>query len=143
LNFIDPVKDKDEVLYYKTYGRRYIIESPDVILEKYQEAKKTSDSNTVLDKLLEEYIMSKYKNDPIMQNIMLKKKELEPYVHMSLEQVNTMFGAEEAYKKELFNKFWAKVDVYDTIDNMQTAFTEYSVNNKKEFEKTVEKSTAK
>lgn len=141
LNFVDPVKPKSEILYYKTYGRRFIIENPDVILEKYQTAKETSDSNIILDKLLEEYIMSKYKNDAIMQNIMLKKKELEPYVHITLDQVNQSFGPEEAYKKELFNKFWEQCDPYESSEKLQIAFEKYCEDNKKDFSKLIKQAT--
>lgn len=130
LNFCDPVKDRFEQLYIKTYGRRYIIENPDVILTKYQEAKKTSDSSTILDKLLEEFILSKYKNDQSMQDIMLKKKHIEPYVHMSLDQVNTIFGPDEAYKKELFNKFWASCNQSADVERLKVQFEEYKANNK-------------
>lgn len=130
LNYIDPIKNKSEILYFKTYGRRFIIENPDVILKRYQEAKKTSDSNVILDKLLEEYIMSKYKNDQIMQNLMLKKKELEPYVHMSLDQVNTSFGPQEAYKKELFNKWWNEVDTTKEVAYLKKEFEAYVNSNK-------------
>lgn len=134
LNFYDPVKNKLDNIYNKTYGRRYIIENPDVILTKYQEAKKTSDSNTILDKLLEEFILSKYKNDQLMQSIMLKKKDIEPYVHMTLDQVNLAFGPQEAYKKELFNKFWIICDQYATETELVAAFNAYAEANKKEFE---------
>jgi hypothetical protein len=130
LNFYDPVKDKKEQVYIKTYGRRYIIENPDVILTKYQEAKKTSDSSTILDKLLEEFILSKYKNDQSMQNVMLKKKDIEPYVHMTFEQVNMAFGINEAYKKELFNKFWASCDEYAAKEKLKIAFDKYVIDNK-------------
>lgn len=129
LNFIDPMKDKSQILYSKTYGRRYIIENPDIILNKYQEAKKSGDNITILDKLLEEYIMSKYRNDQLMQNLMLKKKELEPYVHMSFEQVNNSFGPIEAYKKELFNKFWSTADVNKNANILLEEFKSYCLNN--------------
>jgi hypothetical protein len=134
LNFIDPVKNKFEIIYNKTYGRRYIIESPDVILLRYQEAKKTSDSSTVLDKLLEEFILSKYKNDPVMQSIMLKKKNIEPYVHMTATEVYTMFGSEEAYQKELFNRFWASCNEYEKLETLKTQFEAYKIANTKTFE---------
>lgn len=133
LNFVDPVKSKSEIIYNKTYGRRYIIESPDVILLRYQEAKKTSDSSTILDKLLEEFILAKYKNDQLMQNVMIKKKNIEPYVHMTLDQVNTAFGPEEAYVKELFNKFWVGCDEYAEQAVLETQFKAYQIANKKEF----------
>lgn len=130
LNFIDPVKNKGEILYSKSYGRRFILESADVILEKYQEAKKTSDSSTVLDKLLEEFILSKFKNDHVMQNIMLKKMQIEPFVHMTLEQINTMFGNVEVVRKELFNRFWSQCDVYKPKSELITEFETYYTANK-------------
>jgi hypothetical protein len=135
LNFYDPVKNKFENIYVKTYGRRYIIENPDVILTKYQEAKKTSDSSTILDKLLEEFILSKYKNDSMMQNIMLKKKDIEPYVHLTFDQVGDKFGPDEAFKKELFNKFWSQCNQYDTVENLKKQFEQYVVENKIDFGK--------
>lgn len=134
LNFVDPVKNKFDIIYNKTYGRRYIIESPDIILQKYQEAKKTSDSSTILDKLLEEFILSKYKNDQMMQNMMIKKKNIEPYVHITLDQVNIAFGPEEAYKKELFNKFWAQCDQYAEEKVLKQQFDTYLAANPKTFE---------
>lgn len=139
LNFIDPVKNKQERLYYKTYGRRFIIENPDVILMKYQEAKKSSDSSTVLDKLLEEFILSKYKNDPMMQNMMLKKKDIEPYVHLSFDQVNTAFGPAEAHKKELFNAFWNEADAFKPKETLKTEFEQFVKDNTVEFPTAVDK----
>ena len=143
LNFIDPVKSKSDILYNKTYGRRYIIENPDIILLRYQEAKKTSDSSTILDKLLEEFILSKYKNDQPMQQIMLKKKAIEPYVHMSFDQVNSAFGRYEAYKKEQFRKFWANCNEYATSEQLKTEFTQYIEKNNVEFEEKTEENKTK
>lgn len=133
LNFVDPVKNKKEIIYNKSYGRRYIIENPDIILLRYQEAKKTSDSSAILDKLLEEFIMSKYKNDQAMQNVMLKKKSIEPYVHLTHDQVNLAFGPEEAYKKQLFNSFWYECNQLEDPKVLIEKFKEYVVKNKIEF----------
>lgn len=134
LNFVDPLKKKSEIIYNKTYGRRFIIENPDIILLKYQEAKKTSDSSTILDKLLEEFILSKYKNEHVMQSIMLKKKDIEPYVHMSFEQVNLAFGPNEAFKKELFKRFWSICDVYKSSEILTEEFNAYVKANAIKFE---------
>lgn len=110
INFVDPIKQKDEILFSKSYGRRYIIESPDIILEKYQKAKQQGDNNTILDKLLEEFILSKHKSDPAMQSVMIKKKNIEPYVHLSIMNVNTLYGSKESYKKVSFQNFWEQCD---------------------------------
>ena len=39
------------MIYQRSFGRRYIIESPDVLMEKYGKAKEQGDNNTILDKL--------------------------------------------------------------------------------------------
>jgi hypothetical protein len=131
LNFVDRTKDKNEHLYNRSFGRRYIIESPDVLMEKYGEAKKNGDNNTILDKLLEELILSKYKSDPYMQNIMLKKSKVEPYLHLSTKEVYGYFGNIEANKKVLFQKFWQDADKEKTAEQLITEFEEYfNINNK-------------
>lgn len=110
LNFVDPVKKRNEALFQISYGRRYIIESPDILLQKYQEAKIAGDNNTILDKLLEEFILSKYKSDANMQGIMLKKCNIEPYIHMDIEVVDKLYGPEQSFKKISFQEFWEQAD---------------------------------
>jgi len=127
LIFVNRTETKET--YKRTFGRRYIIESPDVLLEKYNLAKKEGDSNTILDKMLEEIILSKYKNDPKNQNIMLKKARLEPYIHLTIEQVNTIFGNSEAQRKVLFQKFWQQCDKEKDFDKLEIDFNEYAKTN--------------
>lgn len=129
LNFIDLTKDKDELLYTRSFGRNYIIESPSILVEKYGKAKENGDNNTILDKMLEEYILSKYKSDPIMQEQMLKKANIEPYVHLSFEQVFEFFGNIEANKKVLFNDFWEQCNKGATTETLKKDFSEYFSNN--------------
>ena len=41
MNFTDKTKkNKTETVYHRAFGRRYIIESPDILLERYEKAKK-------------------------------------------------------------------------------------------------------
>lgn len=125
-NLIIPTKQKEEKVFHKSYGRRFIIESPDVILEKYQNAKKAGDGTTILDKLLHEFILSKYKTDPFMQERMLKKAMLEPYIHYSIETVNDIFGADEAFKKAIFGDFWQSVDISQDFTKLAEQFKTYT-----------------
>lgn len=125
LNFVDQTKQKDKIVYNRSFGRRYIIESPDVLLEKYQTAKEKGDNNTILDKLLEELILSKYKSDPYMQSIMLKKALIEPYVHLSVKDVYDMYGSEESYKKIMFQDFWKEVNKDETEEQLINKRDEY------------------
>jgi hypothetical protein len=131
LNFVDLTKPKDELIYQRSFGRRYIIESPDVLLEKYGKAKEQGDNNTILDKLLEELILSKYKSDPYMQSRMLKKARVEPYVHQSISEVYDYFGKVEANKKVLFQKFWQDADKEKTVEQLSNEFDAYFTTNNK------------
>ena len=125
LNFIDLTKNKNEALIHRSFGRRYIIESPDVLLEKYGKAKAQGDNNTILDKLLEELILSKYKSDPYMQERMIKKSKVEPYLHLSIKEVKDIFGNKEANKKVLFQKFWQQADKEKKLEQLEKEFETY------------------
>lgn len=105
-NFLDPTKPKDERVASINYGRRYIIDPPDVILKKYEEAKAAGDNNVVLDRLLNEYFTAKYRNDPEWLRVMLLKAQVEPYLHLSLEQIVSIFDRTEAQRKVLFEDWW-------------------------------------
>jgi hypothetical protein len=125
-NAVMPNKSKDEIVYHKSYGRRFIIESADVVLERYEKSREAGSPTSILDKLLQEVILSKYKNDPYMQELMVKKIAVEPYVHLSVEQVNTIFGQKEAFKKVIFEDFWQQADKTQEISNLVTNFKLYT-----------------
>jgi len=113
-NFLMPSKKKDEKVASINYGRRYILDSPDTILEKYEKAKEKGDNNVILDRLFNEYLTAKHKNDPEFLRFSLLKANIEPYIHLDLEQVMTYFGAEDVQKKVLFEDWWKTL----SIDNM-------------------------
>ena len=107
LNLLDTTKtDKLESKITINLGRRYIIESYDVLLERYEKSVLAEENNVVLDKLFSEYLGAKYKNNPIDLQINLLKARIEPYLHLPLTKVNLIFGVEEAQKKVLFQKWW-------------------------------------
>lgn len=110
---------------YKSYGRRFIIEGADTILDKYNDARQSGSNNTILDKLLDEFILAKYSNNPVLLDEMMKKREVEPYIHQSIEQVNNIFGAKEANKKVVFEEFWEEVDKQKTIEQLKVDFLKY------------------
>lgn len=124
LRLITPV-ETDKIYYYKSYGRRYIIESPDTILNKYNESKDKGDPVTILDRLLNEFIVAKYKSDLYMQNVQLKKAVLEPYIHQTVEEVDKLFGKKEAYKKAIFADFWQSADHSKSVEQLESEFNVY------------------
>jgi len=53
-----------------------------------------------------EYFTAKYRSDPEWLRTILLKAKVEPYIHLSIEQVNTIFGNVEAQRKVLFEDWW-------------------------------------
>jgi hypothetical protein len=105
-NWAMPLKNKEERISVITYGRNYIIQPPEFLLEKYQNAKEKGDSSLILDKMLGEYITSKYKNDPETLRVEITRKQLELYVHLTIEQTLNVYGQVEAQRKGLFSDWW-------------------------------------
>ena len=121
---------KEEYGYFVTYGRRYIIESPDVILERYTKERDKGANNTILDKLLDEYLLSVHQSNPVLLLEIQKKREVEPYIHQSIKEVFDIFGATEANKKVLFVSYWEDVDVKKDVSTLKTEFNTYAEANK-------------
>ena len=106
LNAYDIAKDRKESTITVNLGRRYIIDSYDVLLERYEKSVEAGENNTILDKLFLEYIGAKYRNNPVDLQSNLLKARIEPYLHTSLTMVKDIFGMEEAQRKVLFQKWW-------------------------------------
>lgn len=117
-------KEKKEFTYIT--GRRFIIESPDVLLDKYTESMTKGVNSSVLDKLLEEFIYSKYQGNNELLETMLKKKNIEPYVHLTTQQVFDMFGTMEAQRKQLFVDFWEQADTSKDEKTLKAEFKTFA-----------------
>ena len=105
-NFVFVAKDKTLRVSSIAYGRRFIIDTPDTLLNKYTEAKVAEENTTVLDRMFNEYLVSKYKNDPEWLRLEELKSEVDPYLHQTLTNVHLIFGVKEAQKKVYFKEWW-------------------------------------
>ena len=121
LNFYDLSKNRDESRITINLGRRYIVESYDVLLERYEMSVKAEENSVVLDKLFGEYLSAKYRNNPIDLQINLLKMRIEPYLHLPLQSVLNIFGNEEAQRKVLYQKWWQTVTDYSKSEEILTA----------------------
>jgi len=133
VNFKIPTKNVEEHVCHISYGRRYIIETPDEILKRYEESKLQKSPVTILDKLLTEYLTAKYKNDVEMLGEMLLKKSIEPYPHYDVELVQKIFGNREAKKKMLFDYWWGKstIKTEDAFEKwFESEYPEKGIENK-------------
>jgi hypothetical protein len=72
----------------RTYGRYYILETPDELIEEYLDMKTKGASQTVLYDTLRKYYHSIYANDPIKLAICLKLVNVEPFIHQTLTEVS-------------------------------------------------------
>jgi hypothetical protein len=105
-NFVYPVKNKDERVSVITYGRNYIIEPINVLLDRYEKSKEAGSNSAILDKELEEWVIAKFKTDPIGLNEEQKRLKVEPFIHFTIEQVSSIYGAYDARCKMLFPDWW-------------------------------------
>jgi hypothetical protein len=111
--------------FYVAYGDRFIIESQDVIIDRYSKSRIDGDNVVILDKALDEVILAKYQNNPEALEKAQKKRLVEPYLHNSIAQVNEIFGRREAAKKVLFVTFWEQADVNKEADVLIKEFKAY------------------
>jgi len=74
----------------RTYGRYYILETPDEIRVTYLDAKAQGAPQSTLNEILSKYYHSLYAENKIKLNIALKLMAVEPFIHYTTIQVQTM-----------------------------------------------------
>lgn len=88
------------------YGRRYILESPDVLLSRYSLQRTQGAPINVLDVLLNEFYDALYQTDPVALAVAKKLMYVEPLVHSEASELIDMMIADEDYKAKLFYSEW-------------------------------------
>lgn len=107
--YLNPLTEKEDQRVSINLGRNYALLPADTILDVYEKSKEKGDNNTILDELFHQYLLSKYKNDPVNHQLAVLKAETEPYLHYSVDKVAEIFGTVEAQKKILFQGWWDNV----------------------------------
>lgn len=74
----------------RTYGRYYILETPDEIREQYLEAKTKNAPQSTLNEILSKYYHSLYAENKIKLSVALKLMRVEPFLHYSVAEVQIM-----------------------------------------------------
>lgn len=87
-----------------SYGTEFYLFSVDELRERYAKAKETGSSESELDALHQKIIASEFRNDPIMQQRMVILTELEPYIHLSRDEVAAMYDKGLITREELLLK---------------------------------------
>lgn len=70
-----------------SYGRNYILETADTILDTYYGMKANGVPDSMLDNQYEKYINCLWQSNPIQATIYRKKFDVEPFPHLSAEMV--------------------------------------------------------
>jgi len=89
------------------YGRRYLIETPDQIWEKYLKAKLEKAPVSTLDILLSQYLESEFRENEQMYIVETKKVKLEPFVHwdIALVRESLTISNKDKQRKEFFGEW--------------------------------------
>lgn len=98
------------------YGRRFQIETPDALWDKYRTARASGAPEAMLDDILKDYIQSKYDNNSLEMQRQLKLIALEPFVHLTISQVRAHDVSEDDYLRKLyFGSFLASISERDVL----------------------------
>ena len=102
-------------LYYKTnegssinWGRRYLVEPPDVIWEKYETAREKGVSKASLNYLLIQFYQSEFSNDIESLSVAQKSMKLEPFIHKTDEELLALPIRDEDKKAKFYFNEWFK-----------------------------------
>ncbi len=95
------------------YGRDYILKTADELMKQYQEMRSNGAPDFSLDQALENYYQAKYQNNPVQLAISLKKLNVEPFPHISINNAKSIITDFNDYNAKLYFGEWA-----DTIKDI-------------------------
>jgi len=113
-----------------SYGRRFLVESPDVIWEKYSKARQSGAPKCSLNYLLMQFYQSEFSSDIESLTVAQKGMQLEPFVHLSDEQLKALAPAPVDLKRKIYFNEWFKMlshsDILTkTVEQLNAEFETY------------------
>ena len=99
------------------YGSRYMIETPDQLLDKYTQAKEKKLPQTTLSYLLNQYYQGQFASDSTRLTYYTKLMKLEPWVHMTVNEIPMLYQSTIDYEKKIYFSEWANSVTIDYIVN--------------------------
>ena len=113
------------------YGRRYMLEGPDVIWQKYSDARAKGAPQNVLDTLLNEYQEANYQSDPVGLAIAKKLMYVEPFVHYTASVLKGLSPDPVDYKMKLYFSEWLATQnesaiISQSVDELKASLSEYA-----------------
>jgi hypothetical protein len=104
--------DRSEVIY----GRRYLIETPDQLKKSYTEVSNLTDNMVLLDVIFDQYLESEFRDNDQMYVLYKKLLALDPFPHMTVDQVILLNNPNKLNQKIYVNEFKNSVDMKHIID---------------------------
>jgi hypothetical protein len=103
--------DKTFIKSIRTYGRDYILETPDELIAQYLDEKTKHAPQTTLSDTLRKYYHARYNDNKVKLHVMLKLMNVEPFVHYTATEVQSMNTAKiDEVCKVYYNEWLATVD---------------------------------
>lgn len=111
-----------------SYGKRYMIETPDELWTKYENARKNGAPLSSLDDLYYDYLQARYSSNNLELEKYLKLARVEPYKHYLLADLGR--APSEIANKKLFYADWiqTKTDaeiIITPVETLREDFEEY------------------
>ena len=96
---------------HNTYGRFYILETPNELMDKYLNMKNLGANQYSLTEALKRYYYAVYSTNPIKQAIAIKMINIEPFVHNTILEIQPLGAIQQDYLSKLyFNEWIATID---------------------------------
>jgi len=133
--------ESSEPMVSVNYGRRYLVELADAIWKRYEEARKSGANKVSLDYMLTQFYQSEYANDLESLAIAQKGILLEPFVHKTDEEIQSLILVSDdmKIKKYLFNEWFKRLDRIDvmmkSINELELMFNKYIEDEKQEVQR--------
>lgn len=120
-----------------SYGRRFLIETPDQVWEKYIKAKNSGAPVSAKNQLLEQYYESEYQNNQLLQDYYLKLVKIEPFVHNTIDQISKLQISETEKLMKIYFSDWLQTKeiseiIEKSLEDLKNDLKEYSLTKKEE-----------
>jgi hypothetical protein len=102
-----------------SYPRRYVIESPDALWKRYDEARKGNAPVMALNYMLEQFYYSEFSSNVQMAEYYIKLMYVEPYPHKTIEEVQTMSVTDEIKMAKQYFPEWEKTKQVKDIEGAE------------------------
>ena len=97
-----------------SYSRRYSIDPPDTLWQRYQDARTNQSPDMALNYLLEQFYYSEFASNRTMADYFIKLMYVEPYVHLLIVDVESLEISDDIkLAKRYFPEWVANLDPVD------------------------------